>query len=178
VLCWARQDASRESATSKEKTVATFPLTLPGFEGQSIVVEAGSAFAGPKLLVNGQPAPKGPKRGSMLLQRNAGQPVVASWKPVVLGLDTPEIVVDGQTIQLQPPLPWYAWVWSALPILLIAIGGAFGALVGVIATNINVKIFRSSSHLAAKFILSALVSGGAIVGYIALAVALSTMLGR
>ena len=41
------------------------------------------------------------------------------------------------------PLPLYVWVWSALPVLLVLIGGALGALVGFIAFATNTRIFRT-----------------------------------
>ncbi len=153
----------------------TFPLSLDGFDGQAIAVQPATFFAGPKLLVNGQPAPKGPKRGTMLLRRNDGTDVVAKWKPMFAGLDLPALVVGDKTIQLVPPLPWYQWVWSALPILLIVIGGALGAITGIIAASINVKVFRTPLPEALKYVVAAVVSGGAVVVYM-LAATLFVML--
>ena len=56
-----------------------YKANIEGFEGQDLEVNV-SFWTGPKLLVNGQPAPKGTKRGEMLLQRNDGRQVVAIWK--------------------------------------------------------------------------------------------------
>ena len=63
------------------------------------------------------------------------------WKPQVVGLDLPQLIVDGQTIHVAEPLKWYVWVWSGLPIMLIFIGGAIGALAGIIGFSINTNIF-------------------------------------
>jgi hypothetical protein len=143
-----------------------YTLTLNGFEGQVIEVQGGSAFAGPKLLVNGQPAPKGQKRGEMLLRRSDGTEVTAKWKPVFKGWDTPQLDVGGQTITIVEPLKWYEWVWSALPLLLIFVGGLLGALAGAIAVTVNTKIFRTSLHVALRYALTALVSLVAVVAYV------------
>ena len=58
-----------------------YPLHLDGFEGQTLEVQPPGILSGPKLLVNGQPAPA--KRGQMALRRNDGRDAVlggrSSW---------------------------------------------------------------------------------------------------
>ncbi len=154
-----------------------YPINLEGFEGQAIEMKSGGLIAGPKLLVNGQSAPKGPKRGQMLLRRNDGAEAIATLKPRFMGLDVPQLSVDGKTISVVEPLKWYVWVWSALPILLVFIGGALGAITGIIAFAINTQVFRSSRTTAVKFIVTAIVSLLAAVVYVASAVLLSSVLG-
>ncbi len=155
-----------------------YPITLKGLEGQTIEVQTAGMLSGPKLLVNGQPAAKGPKRGQMTLRRNDGQEVVAAWRPRFMGLDVPELVVDGQIIEVTQPLPWYAWLWSGLPILLVFAGGALGAIAGFIAFTINTSIFRSGKSTTLKFVLTAFVSLLAVVVYFVLAVLLALALGE
>ncbi len=141
-----------------------YPLALTGFEGQQIAVQAAGFLAGPKLLVNGQPAAKGPKRGQMLLRRNDGRAVIATWKAQLI--DVPQLVVDGQTVHVVAPLPWYVWLWSGLPFLLVFLGGAVGAFVGLIGFSVNAKIFRSTWPMLAKFAVTAVVSGVAAGAYL------------
>jgi hypothetical protein len=129
-------------------------------------VRSPSFFAGYRLLVNGQPAPKGPKRNQMVLRRNDGKEVLATWKPQVLGFDVPQLVVDGTAISLVPPLKWYEWLWGGLPILLVFVGGALGAVIGFIAFSVNCKIFRSPLDLILKFLFSAAISIVAVVVYV------------
>jgi hypothetical protein len=143
-----------------------YPITLEGFEGQAIDVQTAGFLTGPKVLINGQPAAKGPKRGQMILRRNDGRDVVAVWKPQFLGLDVPQLAVDGKAIQVAEPLPWYVWVWSALPIILIFIGGALGAMAGMVGFSINTSIFRSSWPGPAKFGLTAVVSVVTVIVYV------------
>ncbi|MBX0330885.1 hypothetical protein K2Z83_24825 [Oscillochloris sp. ZM17-4] len=155
-----------------------YPINLEGFEGQSISVQTASFLAGPKLLVNGQTAAKGPKRNQMLLRRNDGREVVADWKPQFMGLDVPQIVVDGSTVSVTEPLKWYVWVWSGLPIILILIGGLIGAVAGMIGFSINTSIFRSAWPAMAKFGLTAIVSLTTVVAYISLAALFISAVGR
>lgn len=81
----------------------------------------------------------------------------------------PRLVVDGQTITVVDPLPWYVWLWSGLPFLLIFLGGAIGAFLGLIGFSVNAKIFRSTWPMLAKFAVSAAVSVAAVVAYIVFA---------
>lgn len=131
-----------------------YPVNLLGFEGQTIEVQSAGFFAGPKLLVNGKPAAKGKKRGEMVLQRNDGREVIATWKPQMLGFDMSQLVVDGQAIQLAEPLKWYQLLWSGLPLLLIFGGGALGGATGAIAMFINTGIFRSNMNGLVKFLIT------------------------
>jgi hypothetical protein len=142
-----------------------YAVTLEGFQGHAIEVQPPGLLNGPMLLVDGQPAEKGAKRGEMILRKNDGKQVVAAWKPQFMGLDVPQLVVDGKVVSVAEPLKWYVWAWSAIPVGLLFIGGARGGLVGVIAFSINSNIFRSSPPRMATFALSGVVSIVAIVAY-------------
>ncbi len=155
-----------------------YQVQLEGFEGQTIQVQPAGAFSSAKLLVDGQPAARGTKRGEMILQRTNGQPVTASWKPKSLGLDLPQLIVDGQVIEFVKPLKWYELVWSGLPILLTVIGGALGAVAGVIGFSISAKVFRSNMNGVLKYVLSGVVSVLVALAYIILATAFLTAMGR
>src|SRR5262245_32356752 len=89
-----------------------YPVPIEGFEGQTIEVEAPGFLSGAKLLVNGQPAPKGPKRMQMILHRNDGKEVIATWSPVLMGLDMPRLSIDGKPLNVIAPLKWYEWMWE------------------------------------------------------------------
>lgn len=153
-----------------------YPITVDGFDGQNIVVESAGMMSGPKLLVNGQPAPKGPRRGQFMLRKNDGSDVVAGWKA---GLNTmggvPQLVVGDEVITITEPLKWYEIVWSALPLALIAFGGLIGALVGAIAFTVNSKIFRSEQSTAIKFLMSGGVTAVAGVIYFVVILLVSSL---
>lgn len=141
-----------------------YKVNIPGFEGQDIEVKT-SFWSGPKLLVNGQPASKGSKRGEMLLQSNDGTQVIAKWKPRFMGLDVPQLIVDDKVINLVEPLKWYQWIWSGLPIVLVFVGGALGAIAGIIGFTINAKVFRTEMNGILKYVVSGAVSILAVVVY-------------
>jgi hypothetical protein len=143
-----------------------YPLQVEGFEGQTIVVQTPGLISGAKLLVNGQPAPKGKKRGEMALRRTDGREVSAKWASTLVDLSG--VVIDGQKIEFVKPLRWYEYVWCIIPILLIFVGGALGGVVGAIAFFINLRILRSSLNVALRYLLS----GGVTV----LAVIVASML--
>ena len=151
-----------------------YPVNLDGFWGQNIEVQGPGLFSGAKLLVNGESAPKGTKRGEMLLQRNDGKQVVAKFKNSFL--DVPKLEVDGQVIQVVEPLKWYEWAWNAIPLLIIFSGGALPVLIGFIAFSVNASLFRSQTNTIAKYGLTGLVSFVALLVFLALAVGFSLLL--
>ena len=153
----------------------SYAVNIEGFEGQSIGVNVGF-WTGAKLLVNGEPAPKGSKRGEMLLQRNDGTQLIAKWKPQVLGLDVPQLVADGKLIKLVEPLKWYQLIWGGWPILMIFMGGALGAIVGVIGFLINTRIFRANLNGVVKYLATGIISVLAVVVYFVMAVIFSSLL--
>lgn len=155
-----------------------YPITLKGFEGQTIEIQTAGLWSGPKLLVNGQPAAKGAKRGQVILTNNSGQEVVATWQPRFLGLDVPALVVNEKIIEVTKPLPWYAWLWSGLPIVLLVTGGVLGVIIGIAAFTVNAGIFRSTRSTPVKFLLTTLVSLLAGAVYLVLAMLASTALGQ
>lgn len=152
-----------------------YKIEIEGFEGQNIEIETAGFFSGFKIFVNGVLAPKGNKRGEVILRKNDGSISIATWKQQMLGLDFPQLAVDGKIIKIVEPLKWYEYIWNGLPILLIFTGGFIGAFFGVIGFSSNIKIFRSTISTPFKFISTALVSGLTVVIYL-ITVALFMML--
>jgi hypothetical protein len=143
----------------------TYQLSLQGFESHKVEVRSRGFFSSYKLFIDGQLAPKGPKRGQMLLRRNDGAEVLAFWKAKALGFDVPQLQIDGQTISLVQPLQWYEYTWSGLPIFMLFVGGAIGGLLGGLAFTLNVQVFRTEPHLFLKYLFSAAISMLAILLY-------------
>ena len=154
-----------------------YQTNIEGFEGQNLQVDV-RFWSGPKLLVNGEPAHKGSKRGEMLLQRNDGKQVTATWKPQFLGLDIPQLTIDGKTIRLVEPLKWYQWVWSGWPVILIFVGGALGCAAGLIGLMLNAKVFRADLNGVLKYAATGAISTLAVIAYFAAAVVLSLLIGE
>jgi hypothetical protein len=139
--------------------------TIEGFEGQDIEIKA-SMWTGTRMVINGQKAPKGQRRGEMSLTRNDGRVVNARWIPQMFGFDTSQLGVDGKTYVLTPQLKWYEVVLSALPLVMVFIGGLLGAIIGIVAFSASASIFRSGINKAVKILLSLLVIVVAAIVYI------------
>ena len=143
-----------------------------GFEGRQLVVESAGFFSGPRLMLDGQPAPKGPKRGQLLLRRNDGSDVIAQLRGVFVD-PIPQVTIDGKTIKIVEPLPWYVWIWCGLPLVLLFLGGALGGGLGAVAMTINGRIFRADMHGALKFAITGAISLVATLVFFTLAILLN-----
>ena len=145
------------------------PVTLPGMEGQNIAIRTAGTFAGPKLLVNGQPAQK--QNGAFNLRSNSGSTMAVKFKARLLD-PIPNLVVGGQTIQIAPALAWYQYLWMTIPILLVFMGGAIGGFCGGAAAFMSGQIFRSNRNEMTKYVLTGMISLSAFVVYFVLAATL------
>jgi len=136
-----------------------YPVKIEGFEGHQLAVTSAEMFANPKLLIDGQSASQGQKRGEFILRKNNGSKIIAQVTAAYLGFDpVPQLIIDGKTIQIMEPLKIYQWVWSGIPLFLFFIGGVFGTLCSIIAFAINVRIFRSQRSTVVKYFATALVT--------------------
>ncbi len=147
-------------------------INAEGFEGRQLVVESAGFFAGPRLMLDGQPASKGPKRGQLLIRRNDGIDVIAQLRSVFID-PIPQLTVDGKTIRIAAPLPWHVWLWGGLPILLLFLGGALGGGLGVAAMMINGRVFRTDMHGALKFAITGAISLVTVLVFFTLAIVLN-----
>jgi len=162
----------------KEAKSMNYLVQIDGCEGQTIEVKSPSMFAGPKLLVNGQPTSKGPKRNQMILRRNDGKEIIASWKPRILGLDMPQLFVDGKIINVVAPLEWYELAWCGISILLVFFGGLIGGAIGGLSFSVNTRIFRSSMSTVEKYFATAGVSIMAVIIYFIVASLFLGLIGK
>lgn len=140
----------------------SYPLFVPGFENHDVEVKPSGFAHGPRLLLNGNPAPRGPKRHQYVLTLPSGSKSVVQLKPSLLD-PVPKVMVDGEQIEIVEPLAVFQLIWSGLPLLLLFIGGAIGGLIGGGAYWTNLLVFRSEMRSAEKYILTALISGIAVV---------------
>lgn len=134
------------------------PLKLEGFTGHTLEIESAGWFSPARLFIDGQPARKGPKRNQYLVPLDNGAQKVIQLKQVFID-PVPQVLVDGNVVQVVEPLGVLQWIWSALPIVLIFLGGAIGGAVGGAAFWINTRIFRSEMSAIEQYILTGLVSG-------------------
>jgi hypothetical protein len=148
-----------------------YPVEIPQLAGRRVVVQTGSGFAGPKLLLDGIPVAR--ERGCYRISDASGQVVEIRLKNRFF--DTlPFVEVNRrQGILLAPPLRWFEYLWALTPFLLILVGGAVGGAIGGAASYANLAIFRTERPPAPKFALTALISLGAFVGYALIALMLT-----
>jgi len=136
-----------------------YPVKIEGFEGHQLAVTSAEMFANPQLLIDGQSASQGQKRGEFILRKNNGAKVNAQVTAAYLGFDpVPQLIIDGKTIQIMEPLKSYQWVWSGIPLFLFFVGGVFGTLCSIIAFAINVRVFRSQRSSPLKYLITAMVT--------------------
>lgn len=149
-----------------------YSVALEGFEGRDVAVELAGVFSVPKILIDGEQAPKGEKAGDFVLRRNDGREAVARLRTTNFVDPVPQLIVDDRSHQLVEPLKWYQWIWGGLPILLLVSGGALGGLLGSIGLFINSRLFRSGMNPVLKYVATAGVSIGLGVTVFAIALAL------
>lgn len=145
-----------------------YQVNLGGLAGRKVEVETRAVFGGARVLVDGQPAPKGPRRAQFLVRGTDGRDSVLELKTSVLD-PVPQVLWAGQTIKLEEALKWYQWLWSGVPLLLVFLGGAIGGLVGAVAVTLNVRILRSDMSGILRYTATAFVSVAAYGMYLAIA---------
>lgn len=151
-----------------------FTVEPAGFSGTRLTVRSGDFLRGPKLLVNGQPAAKGPKRGQFLVPRGSGPAAVAHLRNSQWLVDPmPRLTLEGAEVRLGDPLPWYLVAWAALPFLLVTVGGALGAGLGMLGVIANGRVLRSSLPTPTRLGVTLAISLATLVLYLGLAIALS-----
>jgi hypothetical protein len=139
------KDASEPVANFRSITVA-----IPGFTHQKVEIVPPGFFRGIQLLVNGQPAPQGSRRGEYLLTDDKGQSFSVRFRNQAFGLDYPQLELGKRTIHIVDPLKWYVWAWAVLPFLLVTFGGVLGGLIGLIAVWVNIRLLRQPWHWLAR----------------------------
>jgi hypothetical protein len=149
------------------------PITLERFEGHEIVLRS-RLLSGTKLFMDGLEMRK--KKNRVQLRANDGSTVELRMKFRFVD-PVPNIEVYGRTIVLLPALEITDHIWSAVPLILIPLGGGIGGLCGGAACAINAQIFRTQLSKAAKFGITALVTGAAFVAWLILALLFTALLG-
>ena len=124
-------------------------------EDPHITIEVGrSIFTGRiTVLVNGGPAEKaGELSRAFLIPLSDG----TVKKPEVDrgGFDyVPRVYIDGERIEIARRLKWFERMIGGLPILLLFLGGALGAICGMAGVVANYGILRSDKSTINKSLL-------------------------
>jgi hypothetical protein len=152
--------------TMAETSTTGWPIPFPGFEGRGLSLRPAGLWQGATIMCDGAPVPR--KDGGFEAKNNQGQPV--SFK-LGRGIDPiPKILAGDQSITLAPPLAWYAYVWVALPIALVVIGGLIGGVTGAVAAYLNFQVMRGQQPAGTRYLLTGLITVAAVVVFLVLAV--------
>lgn len=155
-----------------------YSISLPGFGGRQPVLRT-RWLRGPLLLQDGVPATKAATRGSFILRRNDGSSASARIVQRAFGFDpVPDVDIDGQRITLVPPLRWWQWLICGFPLVLVAVGGALGGLIGAAGMYVNVAILRSDLSPALRYLFVGVTTASALAGFVLLRAIVFVALGR
>lgn len=155
-----------------------YRVPVEGFKQRPVELETAGLFGGPRLLQNGEPAPKGPKRGSFTLIRDDGTEVVARVRPSFFVDPVPAVQIGDQQIRVVRAFRWYEIAWLGLPVLLVFVGGAIGAGVGFAAAIVNATIMRSDRPALLRYLQTGGVSVLAVIAWLVIAVVFLRATGR
>ena len=144
-----------------------YQVNIPELPGRRIEVELPGIFSSAMLLVDGQPAPKGAKRGQFSVRGTDGRESLITLKSSIDPV--PQVIFANRTIRLVEPLAWYQWIWTGIPLVLVFLGGALGGALGAVAMTFNIRILRSDQSGLLRYGMTALLSIGALGAYVFLA---------
>jgi hypothetical protein len=133
-----------------------YSISTDGFEGQDLKVEY-YFWSKPILLINGEPAHSGSSENEMILHRTDGKQVSASWKPLFMKWDAPQLILDGKVIIWTKPLKWYEFLWCSMSFFLGLLMVA-GFITGIFGFPINIKIFRTQPNNFLKYFTTGIIS--------------------
>jgi hypothetical protein len=120
------------------------------------------------LAAMSAPPPIAPAVGGLKINRHAPEPPAAG--PATTA-GTPRItVIQPKASAGKRQLEWYEHVWCALPLGLVAIGGAIGGGCGGAAWAVNRQVFGKMSNPALAYVVTGLISAAAFGAYLVLAV--------
>ncbi len=123
-----------------------YAIAHPRFLQRKLTLRT-SIVGGVTLLIDGERAVG--KKNVYMLSDDAGDESEVKLTPNLFG--TSKVSIDGSSpLDVMPPLPWYAYLFAALPFALMITGGAIGGGLGAFAGIITLGLFRSDSPMGLK----------------------------
>ena len=146
----------------------TAPLAIPGLPGP-VTVDVNEWTGRRRLFVGSHEVPT--KRGRFEFPAPNGQLIPGRIKPMRIWETYPKLEFGDVIHATGPEAPTWMKVLACLPILLV-VGGALGAVLGVLAIVANLTVIRSSAPKAAVVATSigTLLAGAAILVIVSLVV--------
>ena len=152
----------------------TEPISIAGVAGPVVITT--SAFWGrPAVTVGGLPAPRTGKR-QYALPAAAGGAVDATVRSAFAD-PYPTLEVNGVHHRTGPTIPVVLRVLAPLPILLVAVGGLLGGLIGALGFGANLAVARTRTPSFVKVLIMIGVGVVAYLVWLAAAVAVRGAVG-
>jgi hypothetical protein len=152
-----------------------YPVVIEGFEGHQITLRSSPWGAASTLLLDGETAPAGPRRGQYILTRKDGSEALVKLRGSLFD-SVPQIIVDGKVKNVVPPLSVPITVWCLLPLLLCFTPGFDGIMLGFAGSWVNTRFFRTELSTVQKYLVTAAVTLAAAGLYLALSGRLPTLI--
>ena len=93
---------------------------------------------------------------------------------------SPECIAEPPPLNREKmeKFPFSAHVLCGWPLVLVVLGGLIGGVLGGASYSINVVIYKSKLHIAAKILLNLMVGIAAFILWMLLAVAVQIVIGK
>ncbi len=154
-----------------------YPVRIPGFEHETIELESSGFFSPAKLYIDGKKAEAGKKKNELLLRKSNGSTTSVFIQSAFF--DTvPRLLVNGKVIKVVSPLIWYQYIFSGLPLFLIFVGGVVGAVLGMVAFILNIRIMRANLNTPLKYLSILGIVIATFFTYVALSLLVTVMTGQ
>lgn len=151
-----------------------YKVNHPLVSNNNIELELSSFFKGPRLLQNGEPL-KG-KGNKYLLDNGASGSIEIKMTHIFVD-PFPLITVNGEKVQVVPALRTWEYGWIALPMAMVAFGGAIGGFLGACAVMVNGRIFREEMPKYQQYLFSGLTTFGAVIALFMIATVIGMIFG-
>lgn len=119
-----------------------YPLDVPNFTKKPLTLRV-SQFGKPKVIQDGNVAPRGEGALERIVIDDKGNEVVATFKGRMGGLDYPVLLIDGERYKPTDAIPGEELAAGVAPMLLTLWFAIPGLIMGIAAIMINYPILRS-----------------------------------
>ena len=126
------------------------------FVEQKLTVKPAGLFKKPRLFLNGNELPL--RQDTVILPDDKGEQATIKFVYNIVD-PVPKVKIDWQVVPVADRLTWKRYIWLGMTLVLVIVGGlqgwltgVLGGLSGVIATFINVRIFRSDAPNILKYL--------------------------
>jgi|SRR5690606_6941178 len=153
-----------------------YTFTLPHYPNSTFELETSIWTGKSKLWKDGELFERSSDKGKpFIIISESGELHRVYLKPDLPDL-IPTLEINGVKHRIVQRLPWYQYVLALSPILMLFIGGALGAMAGLLASLYNLQIFRTEDSDIIKYLKVIAVSILAYIAYLVAAYLVFTLI--